>query len=341
MDGIIKPRGGVYIISAASGAGEHERRGPIGTVFDVYDDTGTDRFGQKSWEEAECRMLSLTISAALGKAKLTDSDIGAFLGGDLINQCTVTARAAVGLGAPFAGLFGACSTAAESILLGSILIDGKSGTDGRCVAAASSHNCSAERQFRYPVEYGGQRPPTAQWTVTGAGAFVLSAQPAGCDDILVEAGMFGRAIDAGIKDATDMGSAMAPATVDTLERWFEATSTKPSDYSMILTGDLGAVGSEILINLMYSQGYKLENHSDCGLIIYDHQAEDKHSGGSGCGCSAAVLASHIFPLMRSGLLRDVLFVGTGALMSPLSVAQGEAIPGIAHLVHLKSCAERK
>lgn len=319
------------VITAASVVGHKEREGPIGHLFDIYDEN--DKFKQKTWEKAESEMQKIALTTALTKANLTENETDAMFAGDLLNQCIGSAYGLLDFDIPYFGLYGACSTAAESIMLSSLLIS--SGYFSRCAAITSSHFCSAEQQYRNPLEYGSQRSPTAQWTVTGAGAFIL-----GDNDSMgtrVSEVMPGIVVDKGVNDAANMGAAMAPAVIDTLLRYFGESGTSPSDYSAIFTGDLGLEGSKILREFMQAEGYPLKyNYEDCGNIIFDRNTQDVHSGGSGCGCSAVVLASYILPKLRSGEYKNVLFIGTGAMMSPSSLKQGASIPAIAHLIKLES-----
>lgn len=322
------------LVSAASVVGCKESEGPLGGCFDSHDYTD-DRFGQDTWEKAESEMQRRALSLALDKGKVKPDAVDLLFAGDLLNQCVGSAYGLLEFGIPYFGLYGACSTAAEGILLASMLL---SGGQARCAAAVtSSHYCAAERQYRFPIEYGGQRPPTAQWTVTGSGAFLLMpADAAPADSVRVVAGMVGRVVEKGICDANNMGAAMAPAAIDTLTRYFAASGHCAADFDLILTGDLGREGSAILCELMAAQGTPLDDrHADCGTMIYRLDAQDVHAGGSGCGCSAVVLAAHILPRLQRGELRDVLFIGTGAMMSPDALKQGQPIPGVAHLVHLR------
>lgn len=328
--GIIKLDTCPSIIAAASVVGQKEFEGPLGPYFDIHDKK--DDFGMKTWEKAESEMQRLALNTALSKCRLHEDDIDMMFAGDLLNQCVGSAYGLVNFNIPFFGLFGACSTCCEGLALSSMLISG--GLANRCAVVTSSHNCSAERQFRSPLEYGGQRPPTAQWTVTGSGAFILSSLAQG--PFITEV-LPGRAIDGNIDDANNMGAAMAPAAIDTLERFFNESGTSPSDYNAIITGDLGAEGSAILREFLKQGGFDItNNHNDCGLLIYDGETQDTHAGGSGCGCSAVVLASHLLPRMNRGELNDVLFMATGALMNPASLYQGNSIVGIAHLVHISN-----
>lgn len=317
------------IVSAASVVGKHEYEGPLGQFFDLHDPDGS--FGQKTWEQAEAEMQRQAINIALSKAKNDAKNIDALFAGDLINQCICSAQGTLSYDIPFFGLYGACSTIAEGLILSSLLIS--SGIYESTIAAASSHNSTAERQYRFPLEYGGQRTPTAQWTVTGAGAYVLMSDGNGPH---ITGVMPGRSVERGIDDANNMGAAMAPAVIDTLTRYFTQTGTSPADYDLIATGDLGVEGHGIVSELMKNEGYDMgENYNDCGMLIYDIEKQDMHAGASGCGCSAVVLAASLLERIKCGELNDILFIGTGALMNPMSVQQGQAIPGIAHLVRIK------
>ncbi len=320
----------VSIFSCGSVVGKEESKGPLGHTFDSHDEN--DKFGQKTWEQAESEMQHMALNLALAKQKLSPSDIDVMFAGDLLNQCVGSAYGLLSFDIPFLGLYGACSTAVEGLILASLLLSQK--VYSRAAVIASSHNCSSERQFRFPLEYGGQRTPTSQWTVTGAGAFLLGTQEEGVEIIEV---LPGRSIDFGITDANNMGAAMAPAAIDTLTRYFQSSPNAPSDFDLIVTGDLGFEGHRIVTEQLKMQGLNLgDRYHDCGLMIYDREKQDKHAGGSGCGCSAVVLAGHLFTQLQSGALQDVLLLGTGALMSPMSVQQGNSIPGIAHLVHLRA-----
>lgn len=317
--------------SVAAGAcvvGKKEGEGPLREWFDNISDDSY--FGQVSWEKAESQMLSRCFSLCCDKAKLSPSQINYLFSGDLLNQCAGSAFAARDLPIPFFGVYGACSTMAESLSLAALAIDG--GYADTACAMTSSHFCSAERQFRLPLEYGGQRTPTAQWTVTGAGALILAAEGAGPYVTHVTTG---RIYDAGITDANNMGAAMAPAAYETLKTHFQDTGRTPEDYDAIITGDLGRIGHEILTDLFLRDGVDLGPCStDCGKLIYDTAAQDVHAGGSGCGCSASVLCGHILQRMTHGDWPRVLFAATGALMSPTTTQQGESIPGICHAVVL-------
>lgn len=321
------------ILAAVSVVGHKEHEGPLGSCFDIYDTT--DKFKQKTWEKAESEMQRVALSAAMKKLSLTDGDIGALLAGDLQNQCVGSAYGLLDFDIPYFGLYGACSTAVEGMILSSILVSSEQYE--RCAVVSSSHFCSAEQQYRTPLEYGGQRSPTAQWTVTGAGAFIVGKKNEKSTSVKITEALPGIVIDKGVNDASNMGAAMAPAAIDTLIRYFKSTNTRPEDYGAIFTGDLGLEGSSILKEFMSAEGYPIDkNHFDCGNLIYDREYQDVHSGGSGCGCSATVAASFIIPKLKSGDLKNALLIGTGAMMSPSSLKQGRSIPAIAHLVKLES-----
>ncbi|MBE6928881.1 MAG: stage V sporulation protein AD [Ruminococcaceae bacterium] len=314
----------VTLAGFASVVGKKEGEGPLEFDYVSSDDT----FGEKSWEKAESRMQRDALDRALAKAGCAEPELELIFAGDLINQCIASAFAVRGRNAPFLGLYGACSTMAEGLSLASLAIDG--GFVDCAAAVSSSHFCSAERQYRFPLEYGGQRTPTAQWTVTGAGAAILKA----CGDgPRITKVCLGKIVDFGINDANNMGAAMAPAAHDTLKAFFADTDTKPADYDLILTGDLGNVGKQLLVDLFADEGTDLgARYDDCGSMIYDGARQDTHAGGSGCGCGSVVLCCHVLGGMRKRRWRRVLFAGTGALMSPVSTQQGESIPGICHLV---------
>ena len=324
------------ILAYSAVASKKEGEGPLAALFDIQNDDTS--FGQQSWEKAESQMQKLCAAKTLEKAGLAADGVDFLFAGDLLNQCIGSHYGLRELGIPFFGLYGACSTMAEALILSALLVD--AGTAQRCMAVTSSHFCSAERQFRYPLEYGGQRAPTSQWTVTGCGSALLG--PA-CQPPYVKAVCVGTIEDLGIKDLNNMGAAMAPAAAKTISAYFTDTCTNADNYDLILTGDLGAVGSALLLDLLSKEGFSLgAKHNDCGLMIYDREAQtDVMSGGSGCGCSASVLCSLILRQLREGVLRDVLFIATGALMSPTSVQQGESIPSIAHLVYLSSTPQQK
>ena len=316
------------VLASAAVVGEKEGSGPLGQFFDVV--SQDSRFGQKSWELAESEMQKQAIALAAEKAGMALSGLDCILAGDLLNQCIGSSLASVDAHVPYLGLYGACSTMAQGLALGAALIDG--GTVRTAAAAAATSIASAARLYRCPRAYGGQRPPTAQWTATAAGAAVL----ADCGgDIRVTHAVFGEMVDMGVKDANNMGSAMAPSACDTLEHLFEDTGTKPTDYDRILTGDLAAVGADLLVTLLRRDGLDVTPvYSDCGSLLYGEE-QDTHAGGSGCGCSAAVICGHILRELRQGALRRVVFAGTGALMSPTSLQQGQSIAGVCHAVVLE------
>ncbi|MGI6706964.1 MAG: stage V sporulation protein AD [Clostridia bacterium] len=316
------------IAAYASIVGKKEGEGPLGQYFDkVIED---DLWGEKSWEKAECKMFEEVSKLAIQKSGKNQSDIHYLLGGDLLNQIIASSFAARSIGIPFFGLYGACSTMSEALGIGALLIDG--GFADNVLCTVSSHFSTAERQYRFPLELGSQRPPTAQWTVTGAGASFLSSQGNGPYITLVT---IGRVIDLGIKDANNMGAAMAPAAVDTLITHFKDTNQRPEDYDLIVTGDLGRIGKEITYDLTKKQGYDLGNRLfDCGCEIFSEN-QDAHAGGSGCGCSASVLNSYILNKINEGIYRKVLFMATGALLSTTSSQQGESIPSIAHAITIQ------
>ena len=321
--------GPVYLLSHGCCVGRKEREGPLAGRFDQ---AGQDNwFGETTWEKSECRMVQLACRTAIKKAGLHPHQIGCALGGDLLNQCVSTSFAMRTLGTPFLGLYGACSTMAESMLLGAVLVG--AGLERTVLCSASSHFCSAERQYRYPLEYGGQRTPTAQWTATAAGAVILTDAPT---KVAVTALQPGRIFDPGVKDAANMGAAMAQSAFETIHRFLRDTGTGPEDYDLIVTGDLSAVGKGIVLELLRDEGIELRSvYDDCGMMLYDG-TQDVHAGGSGCGCSAAVLCAYLLPALEQGLLKKVLFCGTGALLSPLTTNQGETIPGICHAVLLEA-----
>ncbi|MGN0526459.1 MAG: stage V sporulation protein AD [Acutalibacteraceae bacterium] len=320
------------VIGFSAVVGKKEKEGPLGNFFDK---SYTDEFcGEKTFEKAETHMQKEAIETAIRKANLKKTDIGCAFAGDLLNQCIGSSFGMRDLGIQFAGLYGACSTMALSLALAGIFVD--SGAVDVALAAASSHFCSAERQYRMPLEYGGQRSPAAQWTVTGAGASVVSQHTKNGPHI--EKVIIGAVCDLAITDTNNMGAAMAPAASETIERFLKDTNTMPDDYDMILTGDLGTTGSKLLHKIFKTDyGFDISRvHKDCGIMIYDTEKQDMHSGGSGCGCSATVVNSYIYNKLITKELNKVLFVGTGALLSPTSSLQKESIPGIAHGVLLTS-----
>lgn len=326
-----------YILSSATVVGKKESEGPLGRYFDLRDKR--DTFGQETFEQAESEMQRQVFNMALAKKKLRSGDVGAMFAGDLLNQCTASSYGLSDFGIPYFGLYGACSTAAEALTLAAVFVD--RGVQSYTAAVVSSHNGAAERQFRFPLEYGSQRPPTAQWTVTGAAAFILGNKDSisESDERIfprITAALPGRIVDMGINDANNMGAAMAPAAADTLLNFFSESGEAPESFDCILSGDLGFEGNSICRELLAEDGLCLgDNFSDCGMLIFDPEKQDTHSGGSGCGCSAVVLGGYILEKLRKKEMRRVLLVGTGALMSPVMIQQGKSIAGIGHLIKIE------
>lgn len=316
-------------VGFGSVVGKKEYEGPLGKEFDNhYSDS---RFGEKTYELAESRLQKIAFETALKKSNLTEKDIDIIFAGDLLNQCIGTSFGLKKTEIPLVGVYGACSTMALSLSLAALSIE--SGAANFAAAVTSSHFCSAERQYRFPLEYGSQRTPTSQWTVTGSGASVLRNDT---NNPYIEKITFGKIEDYGVKDANNMGAAMAPSAYSTIKNFFRDTDTKPSDYDMIFTGDLGYVGTNALYDLALIDGYDLRcHHSDCGLMIYSRNKQDVHSGGSGCGCSASILNSYIMHRMLNKTFKNILFISTGALLSPTSTLQGQSIPAISHLINIK------
>ena len=318
------------ILSHAAVGGKMESEGPLGSYFDYLSEDSF--FGEKSWEKAESAMQKTALSLALEKGGVTAQELDYILAGDLLNQCIGTSFGLREFAIPFYGLYGACSTMGESLALGSLLVSG--GFADRIGAMTSSHFCTAERQYRMPVPYGSQRTPTAQWTATAAGCAILGHEGGACAVTHVTCG---KIVDRGIKDANNMGAAMAPAAYDSLSAHFSATNTTPRDYDLILTGDLGVLGHRIVLDLFSHDGVELgERYKDCGMMLFDIEGQDMHAGASGCGCAASVLCGHILKGMALGNWKKILFAPTGALLSPTSSFQGESIPGICHAVCLTS-----
>ncbi len=316
------------ITAWASVAGKKESEGPLSDWFDV---TSQDTlFGQKTWEQAEKQMQKIALDTLLKKAELSRQQIGMVFSGDLLNQCIGSSFTLRNTGIPHLGLYGACSTMAESLLLSSMAVSG--GFSDRVVAMTSSHFASSERQYRFPLGYGGQRTPTAQWTVTGAGAALVCTAGTGPR---IESCTVGTVTDLGIKDANNMGAAMAPAAYQTIRAHLEDLQMVPEDFDLIVTGDLGQLGKELLLELARRDGISLGGKlSDCGTLIFDQLKQDVHSGGSGCGCSAVALCGYLLGKLNSGKLHRILFCGTGALLSPTSTQQGLPIPGVCHAVSI-------
>ena len=316
------------ILSVSTIAGTKECEGVIGRYVETA--LSDDMYGESTFEKAECKMLSNVINGVIQNAGFGRDEIDVLFSGDLLNQIISASFAARDFDIPFLGLYSACSTMSEAMLLSSALVN--AGYCRRAVAATGSHFASAERQYRYPLEQGTTRPPQSQWTVTGAGACLIAAEG---DGIKIVNGTMGKVVDFGVTDVNNMGAAMAPACADTLIRHFRDTETSPEDYDLILSGDLGALGSRILKDLTWEKGFDVSaNHVDCGEIIYK-VIEDEFQGGSGAGCSAVVLNSYILSKMQAGEYKRVLFAATGALLSTVSSGQGESIPCISHAVQLE------
>lgn len=315
------------LLGRAAVGGKREAQGPLGGDFDqCFADTS---LGEKTWEQAESQLQKEAVALALHRAGLKPGDVDLLFAGDLLNQCISSTFGVLDYQIPFLGQYGACSTMAQALLLAALAVE--AGAARRALAVTSSHFCSAERQFRLPLEYGGQRSPTAQWTATAAGCAVVGLG----GRVQVRGGLVGKIVDLGVKDPANMGAAMAPAAADSIAGYLQDTGTFPGDYDGIYTGDLGAVGTELLYQLMDREGVDLRPvHQDCGLLLYDRHRQDVHAGGSGCGCSAAVLCGHLLQRMEQGELGNILFCATGALMSPTSQQQGQSIPGVCHVVHL-------
>ncbi|NLU09835.1 MAG: stage V sporulation protein AD [Tepidanaerobacter acetatoxydans] len=317
------------IIGTASIVGPKEGQGQFKDYYDLI--LSDNIYAESSWEKAEKKILKEAIEIAIKNADLTTPKIDYLIAGDLLNQIISAGFAARELEIPFLGIYGACSTLAEGVTLGSIIVDG--GFAENVVAAVSSHFCTAERQFRFPLELGNQRSPTSQWTVTGAGAMVLSSKQ---QNPRVTLATTGKVIDMGESDSNNMGAAMAPAAIDTIIRHFQDTGKTPDDYDLIVTGDLGSLGKEITEELLKQKGYNISNkYADCGVLIY-YPEQDVHAGGSGCACSAVVTCGYIFKEMLKGQYNKVLLIATGALLSTTSSQQGETIPCIAHAISLEN-----
>ena len=312
------------ILCAGNVVGRMEGEGPLAACFDDVDQD--DTFGEATWEQSERAMQQKALALALQKGGLTAQQLDYLFACDLLNQCVSSSYAAREQKIPFFGLYGACSTFGEGLILASMALDG--GFGERAGVVVSSHFCTAERQYRTPLEYGCQRTPTAQWTVTGAGAVILQR---GGDGPCITNVTPGKIVDKGITDTNNMGAAMAPAAYDTLSAFFQDTGTRPDEYDLILTGDLGELGHRIVLDLFAQQGVELGNrYQDCGMLLYDRERQDMHAGASGCGCSASVLNGYLLTQLRRGKWKRILFAPTGALLSPTSSFQGESIPGVCH-----------
>ena len=315
------------IITAwASIAGKKEVEGPLSHTFDIK--CRDTYFGQSTWEQAEKHMQQLILKKLISKAGLTQEDIGLVFSGDLLNQCIGSSFSLRNTEIPHLGLYGACSTMAESLLMASMAVGGR--FSDNVVAMTSSHFASSERQYRFPLGYGGQRTPTSQWTVTGSGAALVCSQGKGPR---ITACTIGTVTDLGIKDANNMGAAMAPAAYHSIRAHMEDMQCEPKDFDLIVTGDLGQTGKELLMELARKDGISLGGKiTDCGTLIFDNTTQDVHSGGSGCGCSAITLCGYLLEQLNCGKLKKILFCGTGALLSPTSTQQGLTIPGVCHAV---------
>lgn len=319
----------VTIFETASIVGKKEADGPLAKYFDVC--LQDEFFGEKTWEKAESKMIKFAIETVIRKSNIAVSDIDYLLAGDLLNQCISSSFGIRDFEIPFLGIFGACSTFVEGMMIGSMLLDG--GAGNYALAATSSHFCSAEKQFRFPLELGNQRPPTSQWTVTGSSAAVLSKSGTGPFITHVTPG---KIVDRGITDANNMGSAMAPAAVSTILTHLKDTGRKPTYYDAIITGDLGHIGKGIVLDLCKAEGFQLSSvYNDCGVLMFDKEKQDTHSGGSGCACCGTIFSGFFFNQLKEKKIKNMLLVATGALMNSTSTQQGESIPGIAHAVSIE------
>ena len=316
------------ITTWASVAGKKESEGPLSHTFDI---TSKDTyFGQKTWEQGEKQMQKMALQKLAQKAGMKTTDFDLVFSGDLLNQCIGSSFTLRNMGIPHLGLYGACSTMAESLLMASMAVGG--GFADKVVAMTSSHFASSERQYRFPLGYGGQRTPTAQWTVTGSGAALVCSEGKGPK---ITACTIGTVTDLGIKDANNMGAAMAPAAYSSIRAHFDDMKKGPEDFDLIVTGDLGQLGKEMLLELAKRDGVSLGGKlTDCGTLVFDNIKQDVHSGGSGCGCSAITLCGYLLGQLNSGKLKNILFCGTGALLSPTSTQQGLPIPGVCHAVSI-------
>lgn len=320
----------ISILETASIVGPKEAEGPIAEYFDKC--LEDEFWGEKTWEKAESKIIRETVNSSIIKSKIPADKIDYCFAGDLLNQCISSSFGLRELNVPFFGIFGACSTFVEALSLGSVFIDG--GGAENIIAAASSHFCSAEKQFRFPLELGNQRPPSSQWTVTGAGSAIVSKNGNGPYITNITTG---KIVDMGIKDSNNMGAAMAPAFVDTLLTHFKDTGRNPSYYDGIFSGDLGYIGKEIAIDLCQTKGFNIKNnYNDCGVIIFDKEKQDTHSGGSGCACCGTVFSGYLFNQLKQEKLNKILLIATGALTNATSAQQGESIPGIAHAISIEN-----
>ena len=316
------------ILECASIVGPKEAQGPLAKYFDQ---TLEDEFwGEKTWEKAESKIIKETVNTVISKSGVPSEKIDYMFAGDLLNQCISSSFGLRELNIPFFGVFGACSTFVESLSLGAVFVEGVA---ENVLCATSSHFCSAEKQFRFPLELGNQRPPSSQWTVTGSGAAILTKNGSGPYVTHITPG---KIVDMGIKDGNNMGAAMAPAFADTLIAHFEDTNRSPSYYDAIISGDLGYIGKEIVIDILKSKGYNIKsNYNDCGILIFDKNSQDTHSGGSGCACCGTVFSGYFFKQLKEKKIKKMLLVATGALMNSTTSQQGESIPGIAHAISIE------
>ena len=322
-----------YILETSSIVGPKESAGPLAKYFDKC--LEDEFWGEKTWEKAESKIIKENVNALIAKSGIASSEIDYCFAGDLLNQCISSSFGLRETNLPFFGIFGACSTFVEGLCLGSVFVD--SGAAENVLCATSSHFCSAEKQFRFPLELGNQRPQSAQWTVTGSGAAILSNSNHGKECPRITYVTPGKIVDMGVKDTNNMGAAMAPAALDTLVTHFKDTGRKPSYYDAIITGDLGHVGKEILTELAETKGYNIKNnYDDCGVLIFDKENQDTHSGGSGCACIASVFSGYFYQMLKEKKINKVLLIATGALMNSTSSGQGESIPGIAHAVAIEN-----
>lgn len=320
-----------FLISSGCVVGSKEAKGPLGKHVDMFNTD--DLFGEKTWEAAESTMQKEACVIALGKAHVETEEVRYLFGGDLLRQGIATSMGVETLQIPMFGLYGACSTSGEALALASMAV--AAGYGSNLLAVTSSHFGSAEKEFRFPLGYANQRPLSAQWTVTGSGAFLVGTTKS---HVRVAGVTVGKIVDYGLKDSQNMGACMAPAATDTIVQNFIDFGRGPEDYDRIITGDLGRIGRTILWDLAEKKGYQLkEKHLDCGLLIYDHEKQDTHAGGSGCGCAAVTLSAYILPKLVKGEWKRVLFVPTGALLSTVSFNEGESVPGIAHGIVLEHC----
>ena len=323
----------VFIISSASIVGTKEGEGPFGDLFDMVGED--DLFGSKTWEEAESSLQKDAIYLALGKGQLKPGDVRYLFAGDLLGQSIATSFGLSSYEIPLFGVYGACSTCGESLSLGALIVGGGYADKVACVT--SSHFASAEKEFRFPLEYGNQRPLSASWTVTGSGAFILGREPGSAPRARIRGITTGKIVDYGLKDSMNMGACMAPAAADTIAQHFADFGCGPNDYDKIITGDLGSVGQTVLLDLLREKGYDIsQNHMDCGIEIYDAKTQDTHAGGSGCGCSAVTLSAYILKQLEERNWKKILFLPTGALLSKTSFNEGQSVPGIAHGLVLES-----